>query len=330
MRILILGGTQFIGRHIAGTLLAAGHSVTTLTRGKTPEELPVAVERLRGDRDQGPLGVAALRGRSWDACIDVSGYTPRQVRPSAELLRPSVNRYVFVSTVAVYGDPQHRPVCETHLRVRPAAEDVAELNSETYGAAKVACEDIVQQIYGDRCALLRPQIVVGPHDPSGRYAYWVQRTRQGGEMLAPGDGSDHLQVIDVLDLARFTRTMIENDLNGAFNLAGPRFTWGEFMRMLGAEKVVWVAAETIKAAGVTAFELPLFRPEHGPHSGLMDINNLRARTAGLNLTDPAVTLRDMRTWMQDRSFVPPLSPERETELIRMSRRDDGTPILNAF
>src|SRR3954452_9562249 len=112
MNLLILGGTQFVGRHIVEALLAGGHSVSVLNRGRTRDDLPAHVERLRGDRDEGVSGLAALRGRTWDACVDVSGYTPRQVRPSAELLRASVGRYVFVSAVSVYGDPDRGPVRE--------------------------------------------------------------------------------------------------------------------------------------------------------------------------------------------------------------------------
>ncbi len=325
MRVLILGGTQFVGRHIVETLLAAGHLVSILTRGKSPDELPIQVERLRGDRDDGALGLQALAGRSWDVCVDVSGYTPRQVRPGTEKLRASVNRYVFVSAVSVYGDPDYRPVRETHPRVPPASEDVTDVNGETYGALKVACEDIVQEVYRNRCTLLRPQVVVGPHDPSGRYSYWVHRATQGGEMLAPGDGSDHVQVIDVRDLAQFTRTVIENDLGGIFNLAGPRLTWAEFMSVLGAENAVWVAAEIIKAAGLTFLELPLFRPERGARSSLMDVSTERARTAGLTLTDPEVTVKDMRAWILGRELTPALSPEREAELIRIARQGGIQP-----
>ncbi len=321
MRVLILGGTQFVGRHIVDALLAAGHMVSTLTRGTSPDELPTQVERLRGDRDEGALGLEALTGRSWDACVDVSGYTPRQVRPSAEMLRASVKRYVFVSAVSVYGDPDHRPVRETHPRMPPAGEDVTEVNDETYGALKVTCENIVQQVYDDRGTLLRPQVVVGPHDPTGRYSYWVQRAVQGGEMLAPGDGSDHVQVIDARDLAQFARTVIENDLGGAFNLAGPRLTWADFMKVLGAQNIIWVPAGIIKSAGLTFLELPLFRPERGARSSLMDVNNERARTAGLTLTDPEVTLRDVRAWILDWDLIPALSPEREAELIRIARQD---------
>src|SRR5688572_26531891 len=146
MRVLVLGGTQFVGRHIALALLAAGHSVSILTRGRTPDELPADVERLRGDRDQGRVGLAALRGRTWDACVDTSGYTPRQVRPSAELLGDRVSRYLFVSAVSVYGDPIERPVLESQHRLPPAGNDVTQIDSQTYGPLKVASEDIVQHV----------------------------------------------------------------------------------------------------------------------------------------------------------------------------------------
>jgi 2'-hydroxyisoflavone reductase len=320
MKILVLGGTQFIGRHIAETLLAARHRVSILNRGKSLDELPPEVERLRGDRDEGALGLNALMDRSWDVCVDVSGYTPRQVRPSAEKLRTSVKRYLFVSAVSIYGDPVHRPVRETNPRMSPASEDVVEVEGEMYGRLKVTCENIIQQVYAERCTLLRPQIVVGPHDPSGRYSHWVQRAVRGGDMLAPGDGSDHVQFIDVRDFARFTRDVIEKDLGGVFNLAGLRFTWAQFMKILGAQNLVWVAADLIKSAGVTEFELPLFRPEHGARSGLMDVSNERARAAGLTLTDPEVTARDMRAWIAGKHLTPMFSPEREGELIRIARQ----------
>lgn len=327
MRVLILGGTQFVGRKIVETLLSAGHAVSIVTRGLTRDELPTQVERLRGDRDQGAPGLEALAGHSWDVCIDVSGFTPRQVRPSAERLQKRVKRYVFVSAVSVYGDPSQRPVCETHPRVPPASEDVTEVNAETYGALKVTCEDIVQEIYADRCTLLRPQIVVGPHDPRGRYSHWVQRALRGGDMLAPGDGSDHVQFIDVRDVARFGKLVIENDLGGAFNLAGPRLTWAEFMKVLGAENIVWVAGDIIRAAGLTEIELPLFRPEYGPRSSLMDVSNQRARAAGLTLTDPPVTAKDMRAWILGRDQLPALLPEKEVELIRIARQAGRSNIL---
>ena len=321
MKILVLGGTQFLGRHIVETLLAAGHAVSILTRGQSKDELPAEVERFRGDRDDGVAGLKALSGHEWDVCVDVSGYTPRQVRASAELLSAIVKRYVYISAVSAYGDPIRRPVRETDPVLPPAAEDVTEVNGETYGALKVACENIVRETYGERCTVLRPQVVVGPHDQTTRYTYWVHRATRGGEMLAPGDGSDHVQVIDVRDVARFVRTAVENGVSGTFNLSGPRLTWAEFLKMLGAKNLVWVNAAIIRAAGLTFVELPLYRPDGGPRSSLMDVSNERAREAGLVLTDPAITARDVRASSAGADLSEALSAEREAELIGIARRD---------
>jgi 2'-hydroxyisoflavone reductase len=319
MKILVFGGTQFVGRHIVEGLLHAGHTVTILNRGRSSDELPRHVERLRGDRDGGPAGLDALAGRVWEVCVDVSGYTPRQVRASAERLRGSVGRYVFVSAVSVYGDPIRGPVDETQPRSAPAGEDVIEITAETYGPLKVACEDIVQDVFAERCALLRPQVVAGRHDPLDRFSYWVRRAAQGGEMLAPGDGSDHVQYIDAGDLGRFTCRVCEQGIGGSFNLAGPRLTWADFVTTLGAREVVWVPREIIGAAGVTEFELPLYRPAGGRRSSLMHVSNERAVAAGLTLTDPAVTVREVRAWLRGREPAPALSAEREAALIAMSR-----------
>ncbi|HEV2692988.1 MAG TPA: NAD-dependent epimerase/dehydratase family protein [Verrucomicrobiae bacterium] len=319
MNILVLGGTRFVGRHIVETLLKTGHSVSILTRGRNRDELPKQVERLTGDRDAGAEGLKALAGRKWDACVDVSGYTPRQVRPSAEMLRERVKRYVFISTASVYGDTQKRPVREDLPRMEPISEDVTEVNGETYGRLKVTCEDLIQNIYGKRATLLRPQIVVGPYDPTGRYPYWVRRAGQGGEMLAPGDGSDHVQVIDARDLAWFVMSVIEKKAGGAFNVAGPRFTWTEFIEMLGAKDVVWVPKEIILAAGVAQFELPIFRPERGQYSALMDLNNEKARAAGLMLTASEETIQDVRKAIAGWEEAPLFSREREAELIGKTR-----------
>lgn len=317
MDVLVLGGTQFLGGHIVEALLRAGHRVSTLNRGRSADALPQNVERLRGDRDLGPDGLALLAGRRWHACIDLSGYTPRQVRPSAEGLRHRVQRYVSISAVMAYGDPQQRPVLETTPRQPPAAEDITDVNGDTYGALKVACEDIVEAVYGERATLLRPQTVTGPRDTSMRYGHWVQRAMmRAGPMLAPGDGSDHLQVIDVRDLARFVVTVIENDLGGAFNLAGPRFTWARFMAMLGVPQLAWVPAHVLQAAGLTFVELPLYRPEHGRHASLMHVSSDKAQAAGLVLTSPETTLHDMRTWLQDQVLPLRLPLAREAELIR--------------
>ncbi|GBF07686.1 NAD dependent epimerase/dehydratase [Deinococcus aerius] len=325
LNVLVLGGTQFVGRHIVEALLAEGHRVAVLTRGRTPDELPQTVERLKGDRDEGAAGLAALEGRTWDACVDVSGYTPRQVRASAEELRDRVGRYVFVSTVSVYAEQGRHPIREDDPLLPEAAEDVTEVTGETYGPLKVTCERIVGEVFGERATILRPQIVAGPYDPTGRYTYWVDRVAAGGDFLAPGDGSDFIQVIDARDLARFTVRVLEEDIPGVFNLAGPRLSWREFLNLAreatGSDAhAVWVDEATLEAQGVGWRELPAWVPAGGEQGGLMDVSSERARAAGLTHTDPLTTARDTRMWSANTPQKLFLTPGREAEVLASTRR----------
>lgn len=316
MNILILGGTQFVGRHIVEAFVDSGHAVTVLTRGRSKDELPPQVERLHGDRDEGAAGLEALGGREWDACVDVSGYTPRQVRASAEGLRGRVGRYVFVSTVSVYAEPGRHPVREDDPLSPPAAEDVTEVSGDTYGPLKVTCENIIHEVYGDHnVTVLRPQIVAGPFDHTARYPYWPDRAARGGQVLAPGDGSDFLQVIDARDLARFTVKVVEDGIDGIFNLAGPRISWADFMAVLGVSEPVWVDARTLEANGLGFKEVPVYIPASSEQGGLMDVDNARAIAAGLALTDPAVTVQDTRAWSQGADLDYALTPAREREIL---------------
>ena len=319
MDILILGGTRFVGRHIVQALIEGGHRVSVLTRGTSPDELPASVERLKGDRNEGVDGLSALHGRTWDACVDVSGYTPKQVRPSAESLHDRIGRYLFISTVSVYVDSSDAPVLETHPLLPEAAEDVTDITGETYGPLKVTCERIVRTAYGDRSTILRPQIVAGPFDPTGRHTYWVQRATAGGEMLAPGDGSDYVQVVDARDIARFTQRALEKHTHGIFNMAGHRLTWAAFMQALGAVDPVWVPSALLDEAGLTFMQLPLYRPNGATFSSLMHVSHERASAAGLTLTDTQTTIRDVREWLRTHPVTPTLPPERERELIAKVR-----------
>ena len=319
MNVLVLGGTRFIGRHIVEALCAAGHAVTVFTRGQSPDELPVAVERLHGDRSAGDTGLAALSGRRWDACIDVSGYTPLQVRASAERLRTVVGRYVFISTVSVYASLSETPIVESHALHAEADESVTQVTNDTYGPLKVTCERILRDTYGDRVTILRPQIVAGPFDPTGRHTYWVQRATGAGEVLVPGDGTDHLQVIDGRDLARFAVITVERGTRGIFNLAGPRITWSTFVQALGIASPVWVSRETIDAAGLTFADLPLYVPDGSASAGVMSVGHAAATAAGLTHTDVAVTIADTRAWLRVAPMTPVLTADREADVIAMSR-----------
>ncbi len=319
MNVLVLGGTRFVGRHIVEALCTGGHDVTVFTRGQSADGLPAQVERLRGDRGEGVAGLAALDGRRWDACVDVSGYTPLQVRASAERLRDVVGRYVFISTVSVYASLAEPPIVESHALHAEADEAVTQVTNETYGPLKVTCERILREIYGDRTTFLRPQIVAGPFDPTGRHTYWVQRAMRGGEVLVPGDGTDHVQVIDGRDLARFVVTTLEHDTPGTFNLAGPRITWASFVEALGVSSPVWVSAKMIGAAGLTFADLPLYVPDGSGSAGAMHVGHAAATAAGLTHTDVGATIADTRAWLRGHPMTPVLPPDREADVIAMSR-----------
>jgi 2'-hydroxyisoflavone reductase len=299
VKVLILGGTRFVGRHIAEAMLASGHRVSVFNRGVTPDSLPPAVERLRGDRDADAPGLTALSGRDWDACFDCCGYTPGQVRPSAEMLRDRAGRYVFISAARVYGDPPSGPVDESFPLVPPAADDVTEIDDDTYGPLKVACERVVEETFGDRAAILRPQIVVGPYDTTERFSYWVRMAASREPMRGPGDGTDYLQVIDARDIGRFAVRVIEDRLAGAYNLAGPRITWEGLMRAMGTESVAWSnPAEHVKD-GIPADALRLYRPIGSRLSALMRMNSSKAQAAGLVLSYPKQTISAIRAWLQE-------------------------------
>ena len=234
MRLLVLGGTKFLGRAIVEEALARGHEVTTFTRGVTNPELFPEAERLRGDRD-GDL--SALEGRAWDAVIDTSGYVPRIVRASAEALRDS-GFYVFVSSISVYAElpPGYDEASPVEELEDPETEDVR----AHYGALKAACERVVDDVFGERAANLRFGLIVGPHDPTDRFTYWPDRVARGGEMLAPGAPDRAWQFVDVRDGAAFALDVAGRRLPGRFNVTnssrscrrrrGPRPPWTSSLR----------------------------------------------------------------------------------------------------
>ena len=217
MRLLVLGGTRFVGLAIARAAVAAGHDVTLFHRTARPGLLP-EVEHLLGDRDG---GLGALEGRAFDGCVDVSGYVPRLVGASARLLSRSVGRYLFVSTISVYADlsqprDEDGPLASA---ADPESEDVWTGNN--YGALKVLCEDEVRNAFEGRATVVRPGFVVGPGDYTGRFTWWVRRGAAGGTMPLPASIARRAQFIDADDLARFTLGLIEADAEGTFNATGP-------------------------------------------------------------------------------------------------------------
>ena len=329
LRLLILGGTQFIGVHMTQLALQRGYRVTLFNRGKTHADLFPQVEKLHGDRN-GQLD--ALKGRSWDAVIDDSGFVPRHVRLSAELLAPHVQRYVFVSSISAYASFA-KPNDERSPLGTIKDESTEKVTEATYGPLKALCERAVEVAMPRRTIVLRPGFIVGPYDPTDRFTYWPARAARGGEMLAPGDPGQGIQVIDARDLARFTLDVIERDLTGTFNIVSPpgRFTMGELIATsIGAAETlagpssapsaVWVSLEFLEQQKAQD-DFPIWLPPTGDTAGFAEVSAAHALRAGLKITPLATTVRDTLAWYlgqpqpQRVHLKAGPRPDREKELL---------------
>jgi 2'-hydroxyisoflavone reductase len=219
MKLLVLGGTSFVGRAIVEDALASGHTPTLFSRGKTGSDLFPDVEKRIGDRDAGDYG--ALADGSWDAVIDVTGYIPRHVAQAGDAIGDRGGRYLFISTGSVYDRAQGSDgMTEDTPRLAPE-RGTEEITGETYGPLKVACEDDVLSRYGDQATIVRPGIVAGPHDPTDRFTYWVRRASRGGRVALPGRPEQPVQVVDARDHARLVVLLLEQDRPGTYNAVGP-------------------------------------------------------------------------------------------------------------
>ena len=313
MNLLIIGGTRFLGRHLVTAALARDHEVTLFNRGLHSSESEV--ETIHGDRHS---DLAKLQGRRWDAVVDTCGMLPRSVRAAAEVLSDSVDRYVFISSQNVYADVSVPGVDEAFpLRALTTAE-LAEANAidtagqpsygAMYGGLKALCEQAVEEVMPGRVLTIRPGLIVGPHDYTDRFTYWVVRVARGGEVMAPGRPDRFVQFIDVRDLAEWTVRIIERRAAGIYNANGP--TNDVTMRsVLEQCKLVsnsdasftWVSEDFLLQENVSAWtEMPLWLPEEAaPHlKGFMFINCDKAVEAGLRHRSLTDTVRDTFSWYQ--------------------------------
>ncbi|MEO8396727.1 MAG: NAD-dependent epimerase/dehydratase family protein, partial [Chloroflexota bacterium] len=228
MKILVIGGTRFVGRHFVEAALANGHEITLFNRGQSNADLFPNVANIQGDRTI-DADLAALKGQHWDAVLDTCGYAPSIVRKTAELLKDAVDIYLFVSTISVY-DEIMQPNADENAALQTLKDPtVEEVTDETYGGLKVLCEQVVDEIYGDRALQVRPGMIVGPFDPSDRYTYWDVRAAHGGEILAPGVPDRPVQMIDGRDLGKFMLLLLEQKTVGIFNATGQVLSWQDWM-----------------------------------------------------------------------------------------------------
>jgi 2'-hydroxyisoflavone reductase len=300
MRLLILGGTRFVGRALAAAALQRGDEVTLFNRGREdPDAFPEAEHRV-GDRDG---GLAALASGEWDAVVDTCGYVPRVVAASATLLAPRVGLYVFISSAGVYADKSQPGLTEDAPLTTlddPSSEDV----QAHYDGLKALCELEVMRASADRATIIRPGLIAGPHDPTNRFTYWVTRLAQADEAVAPEPRDQAVQVIDARDLAQFTLGLVDRGTTGVFNAVGDVLTMEETLTRTiaahgSAARLRWVPEAQLLEEGVEPWtDLPLWlAPGADPsYAGFLAMSNTHAKAAGLTLRPLEDTVRDTYAW----------------------------------
>jgi 2'-hydroxyisoflavone reductase len=320
MKLLVLGGTRFLGRHVVACALSRGHDVSIFHRGLCNPNLFDVVQSLRGDRN---TDLSSLRGLRFAAAIDTSGYTPAQLRATADVLRDAVEHYLFVSSISVYREfplGQHAgegaPLLEGH---------------EGYGALKARAEEAIEEALPGRVARIRPGLIVGPHDPTDRFTYWPRRVAQGGSVLAPGRSSRQVQFIDARDLASWIVQLSEHRSTGSFNAVGPAttVTMEQLLNVCrqrsGSDaRFTWVDDAGLLAAGVEPWtEMPLWIPESDQDfGGMLSTDNRRAIAAGLTFRPLEETVTDTLAWDRETRHtaqapgrVQPITEQREAAIL---------------
>ena len=326
-KLLVLGGTVFLGRHVVTAALARGWTVTTFSRGVSNPAEVAGVEALHGDRD-GDL--SALAGRRFDVVVDTSAYRAQHVERVATLLS-AVVRYLLVSSVSVYADFGAGDNDEESATWPPLTAADAPLGAATYGPLKVACEREAERQFGERATIVRPGLLFGPLDATNRFGYWLERISEGGETLAPGDEGRTIQLLDARDLADWMVSLVAEDRAGTFNAAGPHdpLTFGALLRCCvnasgSGARLTWVPDDFLLGAGVAPFDhLPLWLPAGA--GGVLQVNIARAIEAGLRYRPLASTVADAYAAgpISDRPLaggVPkpqPMSRARERELLAL-------------
>jgi 2'-hydroxyisoflavone reductase len=328
MKLLIVGGTKFLGRHVAAQALAGGHQVTLLHRGRSGPRLFPEAEHLIADRD-GDL--SALDDGEWDAVVDTSAYFPRQVRAVAAKLASRAGHYHLVSSISAYADFANGGSDEAAPLASLVDPTVEVINGETYGGLKALCEQAALTAFGERCLISRPGLIVGPHDPTGRFTWWVQRLARGGDLLAPGDPNGPVQFIDARDIAAWTLLQAQRGgAGGVYNLNGPTqpLTMGTFLQtakdvLEPRAKLVWVDEGFLRDHSVAAWsDLPVWLPTES--SAMHRTPTAKAQATGLMCRPLSETLTDTLAWC--RATQDPARPgvglaaEREASLLAAWRK----------
>jgi len=335
IRILILGGTGFIGPYQVRYAVERGHQVTVFNRGKREADLPRSVEHLTGDRDVGDL--KSLAGKKWDVVIDNPTTLPRWVKDAGEVLKNAAGHYIFISTISVYGEPKGPPDEGAPVMAWNKPEDPLSYQKsdpalrQFYGPLKVLSEREAEKWFPGRTTVIRPGLIVGPEDPTDRFTYWPVRIDRGGEVLSPGSPNDPAQIIDARDLSEWVVRMAEARTAGVFNATGPK-TRLSFAEMLYGCRAVtsgnneirftWADPEFLTSQQVRPWsDMPVWFPPGSPMGAMAETNIGKAVAAGLTFRPLAVTARDTIDWFKklpaDRqaNMKAGLKPEREAQVL---------------
>jgi 2'-hydroxyisoflavone reductase len=324
MKILIIGGTRFLGRHLVNSARARGHEVTLFNRGRTNPELFGQVDKILGDREK---DLNQLTGHNWDAVIDTCGYFPRIVRMSAKILKGRVESYVFISSISVYESLQKIGVNEGDPVGKIEDETIEEITETSYGPLKALCEKAVQDVFGISSLIIRPGLIVGPHDPTDRFTYWPVRAARGGDVLAPDKPEALTQIIDVRDLSDFIIELVQQNVSGVFNATGPdhELSFGTLLdtcKLVSASdaKFHWASVDFLHQNNVSAWsDMPAWLPDVGEDAGFARVDISKALKAGLEFRLLEDTVRDTLKWAKelpaDHAWKAGLTSERERELL---------------
>lgn len=327
--VVILGGTQFVGRHIAGAFAEHGHRVALFNRGSNPG-VHADLDQMHGDRAH---DLERLNGRTWEAVVDVCGYTPDVVETSARYFKDRAGQYVFVSSISVYDYAKtDGPAEDAPLLQFPADEDPTVRSDERYGALKALCEEAVQRSFAGRVTILRPGLVAGPYDPTDRFTYWPVRFDNGGTVLAPPSRT-RIQYIDARDLAAFAVHLVDRQISGIFNCTVPRssLTFGDLYAACAHEtakdaSTLCVSDEFLDEHAVAPWsELPLWLPAGSDYAGITNAASAHAQAAGLRIRSLRNTVHDTLAWariVEKRlgNLKAGLAPAREAELLREAQQ----------
>ncbi len=326
MRILMIGGTRFVGRHVAEQAIARGHEVTVFHRGQTGRDLFPGVEHRIGDRNT-PEGLAALAQGEWDATVDTCAYVPRQVQALADTLGVRGGRHLLVSSVSAYADPDRPGITEDAPLRELDDPSVEEVTGETYGGLKVLCERAAVERYGSGTLLVRPSYVVGPDDYTWRFPWWVARIARGGRVPVPGPQDTPAQLIDARDMGEWMVRLLEDERTGAFHAAGPPppFSWRQQMEAVAAEvapagtELVWVDPRAVVALEPAPGAVPLWSGEE-PDAWLMAVDPSRAYGTGLAPRPLTETVRDTLEWARTAEMPPGTGLDEDQERFLLEWR----------